>query len=85
MVSDLAAVGLHGEHGAGFHGLAVERHGAGAADGGLAADVRAGEPGYFAQVMDEQQARLDFVWYALSVDGECDLSFHGGSVPSAGL
>jgi len=82
---DLAAVGLDGEHGAGFHGLAVERHSARAADGGLAADMRPGVPGYFAQIMNEQHARLDFVGMRLSVDPKCDLSFHGGSVPSAGL
>ena len=58
---DFAAVGLDGEHGAALDGLAVERHGASAADGRLAADVRTGEAGHFAQVMDEEQARLDFM------------------------
>ena len=45
----LAAIRLDGEHGAGLYGLAVERHGAGAADGGFAADVAAGESDDFAQ------------------------------------
>ena len=58
---EFAAIGLDGEHGAGFDGLAVERDGAGAADGGFAADMRSGESGHFAQVMDEQESRLDFV------------------------
>ena len=53
---DVASVGLDGEHGAALDGLAVDVDGAGAADGGLAADVRAGESGDFAQVVNEQQA-----------------------------
>ena len=40
---DREPVGLHREHQAGAHGLAVELHGAGAADALLAADVRAGQ------------------------------------------
>ena len=38
---DVAAVRLDGEHGAGFDRLAVHHDGAGAANGGFAADVRA--------------------------------------------
>ena len=56
---DLAAVGLHGEHGAGLHGHAVEQHRAGAAVGGVAADVGAGEAQVLAEQVDQQQARLD--------------------------
>src|SRR5712692_4028675 len=41
----LAAVGLDGEHGAGLYSVAVERHGAGPANGSLAPDVRPGEAG----------------------------------------
>jgi hypothetical protein len=37
------AVGLHGEHVAGFHGAAIEQYGAGTAVGCVAADVRTGE------------------------------------------
>jgi hypothetical protein len=37
------AVGLHREEQAGAHRLAVEEHGAGAADAVLAADVGAGQ------------------------------------------
>ncbi len=40
---DRAAVGLHREHEAAAHDLAVDANGAGAADAVLAADVRAGE------------------------------------------
>ena len=39
-----AAVGLHGKHQARAHTVAVDQHGAGAADAVLAADMRAGEP-----------------------------------------
>ena len=45
--NDLGAVGLHGEHAPAFDDSAVERDGACAADGSLAADVRAGESGDF--------------------------------------
>ena len=55
---DLAAVGLHGQHGARLHGHAVEQHRAGAAVGGVAADVGAGEPEDLAEQVDEQQPRL---------------------------
>ena len=42
---DRSAVGLHREHRARLHRRAVEQHGARAAARGVAADVRAGEPG----------------------------------------
>ena len=71
-----AAVGLHGEHGAGFDGLAVDGDGAGAADGGFAADVGSGEAGDLAEVMDEKQARFDFVGIRLAVNFERNFSFH---------
>ena len=48
-----AAIGLHSEHGAGLDGLAVKHHGAGPADGGFAADVRAGQPYHLAEVMNQ--------------------------------
>ena len=58
-VVDVAAVGLHGEHDAGAHRLAVEEHRAGAADAVLAADVRAGQTQLVPQEVAEQKARLD--------------------------
>src|SRR5207247_8112489 len=70
---EAAAVGLHGEHGAGFDGLAVHLDGAGAADGSLAADMGAGESDHLPKVVDEKQAGLHFVLVALAVDGEADL------------
>ena len=73
---DLAPLGLDGEHRTALDGHAVEHDGAGPADGGLAADVRPGEPGDFPQIVYEQQARLYFVRMALAVDSESDLLCH---------
>ena len=61
MVRTSRAIRLDGEHGAALDGLAVDFDGAGAAEGGFAADVGTGEPDDFAQVVDQQQARLDVV------------------------
>ena len=55
----LAAVRLHGEHGARLDRLAVEEHGAGAARGGVAADVRPLQAELLAQEVGEQLPRLD--------------------------
>ena len=49
---------------------AVEQHGAGAAAGGVAADVGAGQPQVFAEEMDQQQARLDLGLVRGAVDGD---------------
>ena len=59
MVVTLCAVGLHREHGAGLHRLAVQVDRAGPALAAVAADVRAGQAQRFAQIMDQQQARFD--------------------------
>src|SRR5205085_11009373 len=56
-----AAIGLHGENSAALDGLSVEHDGAGAAYGRFAPDVRAGKADGFAEVMDEQQTRLDLM------------------------
>src|SRR5258708_3077213 len=45
---DLRAIGLHREHGARFHRVAVQNHRARAAVRGIAADVRARHPEHFA-------------------------------------
>ena len=55
----LPAVRLHRQHRARLHGHAVQQHRAGAAVGGIAADVRAGEPQVLADEVHQQQARLD--------------------------
>ena len=45
-----------------------------------------GQAGHLAQVVDQQQARLDLVGIRLSVDRESDLLFHGAHPgPEAGL
>ncbi len=75
---DAAAIGLDREQGAGFDGAAFEHDGAGAADGSFAADVGAGEAGDVAEVMDEEQARLDFIFARAAVDGEGDFFGHTG-------
>src|SRR5579864_7635078 len=74
---ELAPIGLHGEHGAGFHHFSVDRHRAGAANGGFAADVRPGKAGDLAQIVNEKHARLDLVRIGFPVDLECNFSFHG--------
>jgi hypothetical protein len=69
----LAPVRLHGEDGARLHRLAVEEHGAGAAVGRVAADVRAGEAQVLANEMDEQQPRLHLGALLGAVDADADL------------
>ena len=59
MVGDLGALALEREHGAGLDGDAVDMHDAGAALGGVAADMRAGEPQVLAQELHQQRARFD--------------------------
>src|SRR5690348_6355386 len=76
---DVRASGLSGEHGAGLHGLAVEEDGAGAAKARLAADVRAREAQCVAQIVNEQQARLDFVLMFLTIHAEPNLDGHSAS------
>jgi hypothetical protein len=70
------AVGLHGEHGAGFYGLVAQQYGASAADGGFAADVRTGKAGDIAQVVDEKEPGLYFIAMWFSINGERDRAFH---------
>jgi hypothetical protein len=69
----IAAVGLHGQHGAGLHRAAVQVDGAGAAVAGLAADMRAGETDLLAQEMDQQGARLHQSFDLAAVEGDGDL------------
>ena len=54
-----SAVGLHREHQAGAHRLAVDQHRAGAANAVLAADMRAGLAAILADGVDQRPARLD--------------------------
>ena len=56
---DVSAVCLHRKHQARSRAVAVEKHGARAADAVLAADMRAGEPERVTQKIGEQESRLD--------------------------
>src|SRR5215475_13284088 len=65
---DIRALRLHGEHGAALHAHAVDIDGAGAAMGGLAADMGAGHLQVLADEMHEQRARLDEAFDLGAVD-----------------
>ncbi|MEA2591755.1 MAG: hypothetical protein QOD62_1586 [Actinomycetota bacterium] len=65
---DLAAGRLDGKQAAGLHRHPVEEDGAGAAGRGVAADLGAGEAQEVAQVVDEEQPRLNVRFYRLAVD-----------------
>src|SRR6267143_869662 len=76
---DVGAVRLDGEEGAGLDGLAVHDDRAGAALARVTADVRPGEADGLADVVDQEQAGLDFMAVALAVDRHLDWQFHGSS------
>jgi hypothetical protein len=69
---ELVAVGLDGKHGAGLHRLSVEENGAGAAVGGVAANVRPGQPEIFPKEVHQQQARFHFSLVLHSIDRHLD-------------
>ena len=75
---------LHCNNRAALDRAAVHEHGAGAALGGVAADVGAGEPQVLADVGDEQGARLDFRGNGLAVDlhgyFDCHAVLLGGKI-----
>src|SRR5262249_9819071 len=56
---DVGALGLQRKYGAGLYRLAVDVNDAGAALGGVATDVRAGEAEVLAQVLYQQRAGID--------------------------
>ena len=67
-------VRLDPEHSAGLHRLAVHEHGAGAARGRVAADVRPGQSETVAQHVDEELTRLQVELVADAVDSKRDAS-----------
>ena len=71
---DAAAVGLHREHQAGARAVAVDQHGAGAADAMLAADMGAGQAQRVTQEIGKQQARLHGGAVGCAVDGDADFA-----------
>ena len=75
--ADLVPGGHRREDRARLHGLAVEQHDAGAAVGGVAAPVRAGQVERLADEVHEQLARLDVVRDLLAVDGHRHVHVRG--------
>ena len=71
----ISEFGLHREYGAGFHRHAVEIDGAGAAMGGLAADMGAGHREVFADEMHQQRARFDEAFDLGAVHLHGDMGF----------
>ena len=71
--ADLVSLAHHGEDRAGLDRLAVHLHDARAAVGGVAAPVRAGQPGRVADEVDEQLTRLDVARDLLAVDRDRDV------------
>ena len=69
---NVAAVGLHGEHGAGFHAVAVQVNGARTAVAGVAADHGADLAEPVTQVVHEEQPRLHVVGVSRSIHGDSD-------------
>src|SRR5438552_7526988 len=74
---DVGAVRLHGEHRARLHRLAVDEDGTGAANARLAANVRPGQTARIAQIVHEQDTRLDGVIAWGVVDAEPNRNGHG--------
>ncbi len=70
---DLVAVGLHRQHQAGSNRLAIEQHGAGAADAMLATGMGAVEQEILAQRIEQRLARLDVGGTVDAVDAQIDL------------
>ena len=68
------AARLHGQHGAGLHCLAVNMDDAAAALGGVAADMRAGEPEFVTNEMHEQGAILALSAHCPAIHRQCHFS-----------
>jgi hypothetical protein len=73
---DFCTVSLDGKQGAGFCGLPVQQHGAGAAQGSFATNVGSRKPCNFTKVMHQQHARLNVVLTprAVYVDSDSHLA-----------
>ena len=75
--ADLSAFGLYGEHQAGPHRLAIDDHGAGAANAVLATDMRAGLAAILADRIGQSAPRFDGDGMVAAVDGEGEGGFVG--------
>src|SRR5262249_53573719 len=71
---DVRTIGLHRENSAGLDRLAVNLDGAGTALRRVAPNVRAGETEHVANVMNQEETRLDVVLVLLTVDCDTDLT-----------
>jgi hypothetical protein len=79
--SDFRAASLNRKHRAGLYRFAVHVHRASAAMAGVTADVRAGDPEFLAQQVDQQQARLSKGFDIAVVDRQFDMHFGHCSPP----
>ena len=79
---EVCAIRLDREHRAGLHCQTIAQDRAGAADAGLAADVRAGQIAVIAQEMRQQQAWFNFVVMLNAVDDDFDNTFHRNACTS---
>jgi hypothetical protein len=70
---DFTTIGLHGQHGAAFYGLAIYMNGARATTGGVAAHMSAREAEHIAQVKNKEEAGLHIVRVVYTVDFYMDL------------
>lgn len=80
-----SSVGLDGEESAGFDGFAVKEDGAGTAQAGFTADVRAGKFALVANEMDEKSAGIHLVLLFDAVDPDRYQTFHDSSGTSFAL
>jgi hypothetical protein len=58
---DLSTIGLNCQHGTRFHSLAVQDNSTGTTQAGLATDMGSCQAQNIPQIMNEEQARLNFV------------------------
>src|SRR5260370_16193180 len=65
---DVVAVDLDGQLGTRLDGLSIEQHGAGAAAGGVTADMSAGEGEIDPQEVDQEDARFHVACFFGAVD-----------------
>src|SRR5579885_2578280 len=78
---NFAPIGLHGKQSAGFYGFSIQQYRACPAERGLATNVSPRESSHIAQVMDQQQARLNLIFPQMAIDLGSD--FHRQYLPLA--